>query len=129
MNSVGALVAGIGTAAGMARAERLKANPGEERPGSKDRAYALEFTKADVGASLADGSVVLDLHVNTQLGQQMNLYVIAPRSAVPACRWWALNAAGSPASTARRAATPAKVSPVAASVVDAVTQREILVES
>lgn len=78
---VTALIAAVGTAAGMARAERIKVNPSEEQAGGKDSAFALELAHASVGTT-ADGSAILDLRVNTQPGQQMNLFLAADRAAL-----------------------------------------------
>ena len=75
---VTALMAAIGTAAGMARAERIKNNPDEEKAATKEGAFALELSHASAGLSL-DGSAILDVRVKTQPGQQMNLFLAADR--------------------------------------------------
>jgi len=75
---VTALMAAIGTAAGMARADRIKNNPDEEKAATKESAFALELSHASAGVSL-DGSAILDIRVKTQPGQQMNLFLAADR--------------------------------------------------
>lgn len=79
---VAVLMAGLATAAGMARTARMRSDPNEANNTGMDAVYALDLDNAGVGRHSEPGKAILDLRIDAK-GQEMNLYLSAtPNSLV-----------------------------------------------
>lgn len=81
-SKVATLMMGLATAASMAHKARLAINPGEDKPGTVDTAYALDLIEARVGSSTDGETAILDLGIDARLDRTGNLFLAAKRPAL-----------------------------------------------
>jgi hypothetical protein len=79
---VGALMAGLVTAAAMARKERVANDPQELAGKGLDAAYALKVSAVSVGRSSQPGVSILDVQIDAEQAGTMNLYLVADDAAL-----------------------------------------------